>query len=356
MIVTIPLSVLQSTEVDFFDNDNPIPTDEDYAFETGDGRYLRIRPKAGFLIKTIYYRNIIGEYIYFDILDNGYLAENELSSDVDEWDFDIFIYTTIDPNAQTPTIKGLNSIYAMKSDDDFRALASKEYISYRPDDDTIYNDYFIGAIRLPFTISDDFVIGENEIMLKSVNTKITAKRLASDLYVWELGEIVTPKEHNNLLDFINTECILHLPLIEPLKIDTAYCIGETLKIRYVINLYNGLSSVLVESSKIGGVCLEKNVDLNIKVPYATEHSPQDNSPYNVRFGVMNEVKTPYLEILQNKANLPNGAFTIPVTDEKTLSDERGFIKVSEIELKCLATDSELAKIKSLLNTGVFIHD
>ena len=354
MTGTIPLSVLQNAEVDFFDNDMPIPTDKDYTFVTGKGRYLRIRPKAGFLIEMAYYRSTSGEFIYFDIVDNGHLAEDEPSSYVRN--FYLNIDTIIDPNTQTPTIKGLNSIYAMKSDDDFRTLASKKYLSYRPDDDTIYNDYFIGAIRLPFTISDDFVIGEDEIMLKSVNTEITAKRLVSDLYAWELGEIVTPKEHNNLLDFVNTECILHLPLIEPLKIDTDYCIGETLKIRYVINLYNGSSSVLVESSKIGGVCLEKNVDLNIKIPYATEHSPQDNSPYNVSFGVMNDVKTPYLEILQNEANLPNGTFTIPVTDEKTLSDERGFIKVSEIELQCLATDSELSKIKTLLNAGVFIHD
>lgn len=354
MAVTIPLSVLQNEQIDFYDNDTLIPKDKDYIFETGAGKYLKLRPKAGFLIESASHRSGTGSVVKYEILENGKLAQILMNRNL--YNFKPTINTIIDPNAQTPTIKGLNSIYAMKSDDDFRTLASKKYSSYRPDDDTIYNDYFIGAIRLPFAISDDFVIGENEIMLKTVNTEITAKRLASDLYVWELGEITTPKEHDNLLDFINTECILHLPLIEPLKIDNAYCVGETLKIRYAINLYNGLSSVLVESSKIGGVCLEKNVDLNIKIPYATEHSPQENSPYNVRFGVMNEVKTPYLEILQNKANLPNGAFTIPITDEKPLTDERGFIKVNEIELQCLATDSELAKIKSLLNAGVFIHD
>ena len=354
MAFTIPLSVLQNTKVDFFDNDKPIPTNKDYTFEIGPKKYLKIRPKAGFLINSVTHRGITGEVIRYEILENGKLAQ--VLMDENLFNFKPAIETIIAPNVQTPTIKGLNSIYAMKSDDDFRTLASKKYLSYLPDDDTIYNDYFIGAIRLPFAIPDNFVIGENGIMLKSVNTGITAKRLASDLYVWELGEITTPKEHNNLLDFINVECILHLPLIEPLKIDTAYCVGETLKIRYAINLYNGLSSVLVESSKIGGVCLEKNVDLNIKIPYATENSPQENSPYNVSFGVMNDVKTPYLEILQNKANLPNGVFTIPVTDEKTLTDERGFIKVSEIELQCLATDSELAKIKSLLNAGVFIYD
>lgn len=353
MAVTIPLSVLQNEQIDFYDNDTLIPKDKDYIFETGAGKYLRLRPKAGFLIESASHRSDTGSVVRYKILENGKLAQILMNRNL--YNFKPTINTIIDPNAQTPTIKGLNSIYAMKSDD-FRTLASKKYSSYRPDDNTIYNDYFIGAIRLPFAISDDFVIGENEIMLKTVNTGITAKRLASDLYVWELGEITTPKEHDNLLDFINTECILHLPLIEPLKIDTAYCVGETLKIRYAINLYNGLSSVLVESSKIGGICLEKSVNLNIKIPYATEHSPHENTPYNVRFGVMNEVKTPYLEILQNKATLPNGTFTIPITDEKVLSDERGFIKVSEIELQCLATDSELAKIKSLLNTGVFIHD
>lgn len=50
----------------------------------------------------------------------------------------------------------------------------------------------------------------------------------------------------------------------------------------------------------------------------------------------------------------HGFFTIPITDEKPLQDETGFVKIDEIELRLNAPDNEKDSIISLLNNGVII--
>ena len=156
-------------------------------------------------------------------------------------------------------------------------------------------------------------------------------------------------------DFINTFCTLNLPYCEPFTIANEYLIGETINIFYDIDLYTGKALIRITSTKTGNSIVTKNIDLNINIPFGdVQDKPSQNSVNNLELGGYNGVKTPFIEVMRNDSVLPFGFFTIPVSDEKTLQNERGFVKIDDIELRLNAPDNEKDSIISLLNNGVII--
>ncbi|MEX5297118.1 hypothetical protein QYM41_17760, partial [Kocuria sp. CPCC 205268] len=107
------------------------------------------------------------------------------------------------------------------------------------------------------------------------------------------------------------------------------------------------------SSKINDVIIMKELDAGFKIPYANyARNNMDNS--NIDIGGDNLVRRPYIELVRNDIALPNGVFTIPVTDEDQLKNHKGFVIVEQIELNCTALKNEKDEINSFLNKGVII--
>ena len=353
MPVNIPKTTIDAqlvNNVEMYNNDVLIT--DTISFINGSTNILKLVAKGGYLIESATYRTGTGGTKQFTINEGGKNATSNLQSSGAT--INLAVNTIIDPNYQTPTIKGNNSIYEMLNADDFRLLSSKIWKSNIADDTTVYNDFFIGAIKLPFKISDDMIIKQEQIELGRVNTEINANRLNSDFVMWDLGEIRVDEVFGNFTDY-DCSCILHLPYVLPFGIDSHYCIGETIKIRMKISLYDGSANVIVESTKIDGVCLEKNVQLSIKIPYATiSNNPNDTS--NLDLMLENEIKTSFLEVARNNLTLADGAFSTLVTDEKVLKGESGFVIIDEVDLNGNANSQEKADIIALLKNGVFIND
>ena len=351
MPVNIPKATIDAqlaNNVEMYDNDVLI-TDA-ISFINGSTNILKLLARNGYLIESATYRTGTGGTRQFAVNDGGKNATSNLQSSGTP--INLTVKTIIDPNYQTPTIKGNNSIYEMLSADDFRLLSSKIWKSNIPDDTTVYNDFFIGAIKLPFKISGDMVIKKEQIELGKVTTGISANRLNSDFVTWDLGKIRVDEVFGNFTDYDCT-CILHLPYVIPFDIDSHYCIGETIKIKMKISLYDGSANVIVESTKIDGVCLEKNVQLSIKIPYSTvSNNPNDTS--NLDLMLENDIKTPFLEVIRNNLALTDGTFSTLVTDEKALNEAGGFVIIDEVALTGKANAREKSEIIGLLKNGVII--
>lgn len=252
-------------------------------------------------------------------------------------------------------VKGVNDVYKI-TNATMKAIINGNFNRFDGQETTDYGKYLLGLIELPFNIEASFIIEPDKLIsLGGLTFTYKGDLLKSDVLKINLGSIATPETKNNFLDYSNKTAILHLPYCEPILLEIQYVVGETISIEYQINLYDGLTVVNISSSKINGVILTRNVDLNVAVPFGSVSSqPSKNDPRNVVLGGDNGVKNPYIELLSNNAILENGFFTIPIIDETEIVNCSGFIKVDEINLVSKATTNEKNMIVSLLSRGIVI--
>ena len=254
----------------------------------------------------------------------------------------------------TPKVLGVNKVYKIEPSD-IPTLITKKFQFFNGSTTIQYGQNILGLIELPFPIPSDMANSTGNVKLGDLDTGIVATVLNDDLLTVNMGSITIPKTFNNSLDFINTFCTLNLPYCEPFTIANEYLIGETINIFYDIDLYTGKALIRITSTKTGNSIVTKNIDLNINIPFGdVQDKPSQNSVNNLELGGYNGVKTPFIEVMRNDAILPKGFFTIPVSDEKTLQNERGFVKIDDIELRLNAPDNEKDNIISLLSNGVII--
>lgn len=257
-------------------------------------------------------------------------------------------------------IQGANDIYAV-ADVDVRPLIIKKYTYYEQNVNgtfayTDFGVFILGFIRLPFAVDESLIGFTDEVRLGDKSTGVFADSLTVDAFTYDMGNITVPNSRGDFLDFKNTTALLHLPYTESVVIDVDYVIGETVRVEYIINAYDGVALINIYSSKIDGIVLTRNVDMGIKIPFANIETatPSRNSPFDISMGGDNGILKPFIELLRNDAILPDGFFTVPIVDESLISEQKGFIKVEQITLLSRANDSEIAGIESLLSKGIFI--
>lgn len=306
------------------------------------------------------------------VANSGYLIENAVIRDLEGFSNNFVLtgdsktatFNTVTgtqysvPNVETiietKEVKGLNAVYEL-TPDLLRTFTAKRFVGFDGQNATDYGRYILGLIELPFKVPSQYVKGKQKIQLGGYDTGVTADLLSIDKITLDLGKINIPLKFNNSLDFQNVTGVLYLPYSPPITIEPKYFVGETLRIEYIINMYNGECIINIYSTKTDGLIITQNIDLNIAIPFAqVETNPTINSPLNIKIGGFNGLKQPYIEILRSDVILSNGFFTIPVLDEKPLTGETGFIQVNEVNLQVNATDSERENIVSLLNKGVII--
>lgn len=255
----------------------------------------------------------------------------------------------------TPNVQGVNQVYEL-DEKSVGVISSKQFEFFNGQTLIKYGDYILGLIKLPFPIPKELIVSENAIVkIGNFDSGVKGKLLNAEKLTINLGSITTPLKFNNTLDFINTACILYLPYCEPINLENDYVIGQTISIQYIVNLYNGEILVNIHSSKNNEIVISKTIDLDIDVPFSNVKArPPKNDSRDIKLGKDNGVKNPHIVIMRNEGVLPFGFFTIPITDEKPLTGETGFVKIEDIELQLNAPDNEKDMIVSLLNNGVII--
>lgn len=257
--------------------------------------------------------------------------------------------------AQPEDVRGFNNVYEI-TDNQLKLITQSRWVSPPDGGEQIdYGKYMLGLIDLPFKIDPEMIVTEQNVRLGPLDTGIQANYLNSDTIRLNLGQIEVVGTKRNFLDYKNTNAILYLPYSEPINLELEYVIDQTVSVEYLISLYDGTAIVNVSSTKVGEVFFTKNIDLNIKIPFANINTyPAKNNPDSVQLGGDNGVYTAFIEILRNDAVLESGFFTAPVVDEKPLAGYTGFAKVEEINLKSKATSYEKDLIINQLRDGVII--
>lgn len=254
---------------------------------------------------------------------------------------------------ETPAVVGTNNVY--KIDTSILSSVNKERFVTIAGSDTPfdYGQYILSVLQFPFEIPADQILPPENIQLANRQLNTTANKVATDKIKIDLGEIVVPDTYGNMLSFANTNAVIHLPLSPSIVLDLEYVIGQTLGVYYILDCYTGTATINITSTKLAAVVSSTQVNIGVRIPYmADSYSAPENT--GVVAGGNNGVKIPYVELISHDAILPDGFFTVPVVDETLISDQTGYIKVDNIELKTGALGNERAQIISLLNSGVII--
>ena len=254
-------------------------------------------------------------------------------------------------------VRGSNSVYVV-ADVDLPKITAARFAQPAGSTDNIvdYGRFILGLIKLPFAVDASNIVGTEQVKLGPLDTGVFAGLMNVDRLTYSLGSIAVAGSEGNLLDFADTEAVLHLPYTNPVKLDVDYVIGQTVTVDLLINLYDGTADYNITSSKLGGVVVTEKVRLDIGIPFASpDTTPGSSSLTNIDFGVANGVQTAYIEILRKGQVLPYGFFTSPVVVESTIGFQTGYVVVEDVNLKVpRATASEIAEIERLLGDGVIL--
>lgn len=256
-------------------------------------------------------------------------------------------------------VNGTNAVYIVERDDMMAVNSQRFVVLYNSNGSKNnvldYGQYILGLVKLPFAIDSSLILGTDTITLGDLSTGVKAKKVKVDSIPVDLGNIVVSPKYNNLLDFANTTALIHLPYCDAINIDLDYVIGQTVSVKYMVDVYNGRATILISSTAINDVVIMKEVNLGINIPYMNSSNEHAENA-NIDVGGNNGVTTPYIEILRNEAMLADGMFTIPVLDESILKKAHGFVKVDEVYLVTTkALKSEQDEIISLLRDGVIFR-
>lgn len=213
--------------------------------------------------------------------------------------------------------------------------------------------YISALYVMPFPIPEDLLSGEkHSIVLGNVTTQVQSSMLMNYYFHIDFGTIIVPEKYHNVYDFLNTQCILHLPYMDSVYINAEYVIGQEITIDYVVDLYSGACTVNIFSSFINDIVESVKGNIYVTIPFIQGIS---NGVVGTLSGMYQHNKDyAYMEVVRNipyDVKTPFGKLT---KDYGKIGDYTGYIKASEIKLESKATVDEKNSIENLLKNGVFI--
>ena len=265
----------------------------------------------------------------------------------------VYKFWNIGTKIETPYVVGANNVYEINYEK-LTQINKERFTKYAGRDEPFdYGQYILSVLEFPFTIPREVIGGPANIQLADKTLTVSATKLLDDAIKIDMGVITVPEKVGNLLDYVKTKAVLHLPRSPSIVLDLEYVIGQTLGIFYILDAYTGTATINVTSTKLDGVVSSTQVDIGVKVPYmANAYSQTENT--GVVAGGANGVLAPYIEIIRNESVLSNGFFTSPIVDESLIGVQSGFVKIDNVDLICSALSDEKVRIISALSNGVII--
>lgn len=354
--------IFDTDNYNYFTTRNAFPYVGGVKLEVGSKLYasdvLEIRCKTG-------YEFITGGYVYvmsaspsqMEINSSNTIASLQLPND-DIYSFDFTTVKTAIVNSDTT-----NNTYQI-TPRELRNLESLTLKTYDTNGELLSDDsnLLVGVMRYPFVIPDDFKGELGGIYIGSKQySAVKATDINQDIIEIDLGIIETKGVYNNLLDYANTECILRLPHLNSVKLESEYVIDQKIGVKYIVNLINGETSVIITSDKLeagNDTLLTINATIGTPIPIAHKDgfNYQPIDAQNMRIGGINYIDSPTIDIVRNELANKDSMFNIPVKDSGKLTGAKGWVKIDEIVLTLNATQAEKLEIINLLKTGVFFNE
>lgn len=208
--------------------------------------------------------------------------------------------------------------------------------------------------KYPLKLADVVSDGLEELKIGTYTSRAKGYPLTQNRIELDLGTITVNEEYNNVYDYLNTICVLHLPLFDNIVLESEYVIGQTISIKYIVDLYNGICYIEVSSTfNNNNVFFNSSTKITRDFPYFNKYSDAASNELNSMY--LNNIETAFLEVKRNKPYFTDdNTFGKETIETNTLENKKGFVKVNNIILNSNATNEESEKIATLLKDGVVI--
>jgi len=216
-----------------------------------------------------------------------------------------------------------------------------------------YGQFINSLYILPFDIPSDILGDTSTILLGNFDSKVESTLISTYSFDIDGGEIEVPLKYNNIYDFINTECILHLPFLNKVYLNTEYVIGQKLTITFTIELYSGTLTANIKSSFNNEIVASVKGLVCMNIPFIQKSNGNViNSISNI---YKNKINRCFIEV---NRNIPytknNNIFGGSVVEYGRIGDYTGYLECDKVVLETNATNQEQEEIKKLLRNGVFV--
>ena len=218
---------------------------------------------------------------------------------------------------------------------------------------TDYGGYINSLYILPFNIPSDILGNTSTILLGNLDSNVESTLIATYLFDVDMGSIEVPLKYDNIYDYVNTECILHLPFLDKVFLQSEYVIGQTLTITFTIELYSGNLTVNIVSSFNNEIVASVQGLIGMNIPFIQKSNG----------GVINSVSNVYKNrnnrcFIEVNRNIPytknNNVFGGSVVEYGKIGDYTGYLECDSLVLNTKATNQEQEEIKNIIRNGVFI--
>lgn len=315
---------------------------------------LIITANEGYEFIGTNYHFIAGEYPEEIELENyqNRLVYDDSFYPLDSYESDIVLDMEYIAYAKPGKLAEFVNIYN-PTNDELTALAKKRFKSDMNNNVVDMGQYISALYVMPFSLPDDLISGEKHaIVLGDVTTEVQSNLLMNYYYHIPFGVISVPEKYHNVYDYLNTQCILHLPYMDSVYLNSEYVIGQEITIDYVIDLYSGACTVNIFSSFINDIVESVRGNIYVTIPFIQGIS---NGVIGSLSGMYQHNKDyAFMEIVRNIPYDVKTPFGKPTKDYGKIGDYEGYIKASQIKLESNATIDEKNRIENLLKNGVFI--
>lgn len=273
---------------------------------------------------------------------------------INTWSLGDFTFTDIVIEGVPPIVitdETINNVYSINRDILNQLMSEKIIVSTEGGVKYLDNTNFIlNVLQIPLNVVD--IGNSNNIKLGDYSSEVKADVILKDVLDFNLGDIEIPLKFNNAYDYMNTDIILHLPFLKSVNLNPDV-IGTTINIKYSVDVYTGITSVVITDSITGNIidCFNSSVGREIPIIMINKVVGSIGSDS----GVFNGVFKTYVEVVRNLINNID-MFSNHTIKQGYLTSVKGYVEVNNINLNIGATLNEINDIKRILQGGVFIND
>ena len=214
-----------------------------------------------------------------------------------------------------------------------------------------YGQYITALYRIPVDLSN--ITGDtSNIMLGQYDSMVASTLLNQYLLDIDGGAITIPEKFHNAYDYLNTECILHLPFLDDINLPPHYVVKQTINIKYKLDLYSGTLTASIYSSYLNSIVANTSGIIVTNIPFIQKQT--DNVVNELTKVFTNLIPTAFMEVTRNIPYDNINIFGKECIDYDMIGNKTGYLKCDNVSLVTKATKNEKDEIMSLLKDGIIL--
>ena len=214
-----------------------------------------------------------------------------------------------------------------------------------------YGQYISALYRIPVDLSN--ITGDtSNIMLGQYDSMVASTLLNQYLLDIDGGAITIPEKFHNAYDYLNTECILHLPFLDDINLPPHYVVKQTINIKYKLDLYSGTLTASIYSSYLNSIVANTSGIIVTNIPFIQKQT--DNVVNELTKVFTNLIPTAFMEVTRNIPYDNVNIYGKECVDFDMIGNKTGYLKCDNVSLVTKATKNEKDEIMSLLKDGIIL--